>query len=347
MKKFFSVILCVALVLSVLCFAGCNKDTGNNGDNGDNTNNNKETLKLGLGVYSEATKATNADGDTNGQGEVEFTAAAVLVDTDGKIVKCVVDTAQNKVAYTSEGKAIANDSFKTKYELGADYNMVAYGGAAKEWFEQADAFCALVVGKTAAEVKALVAEGDKGTDEVISAGCTIMIADFVYAVDAAVANATASDATADSTLKLGMYTLLEGKDATEDKDGESKLETTVFAAAVGADKKIIAASSDCVQVKFTFNAAGESTYDLAKEVKSKKQLGAAYNMSAYGADLNGDGTVKEWFEQAAIFDAACVGKTAGDVQALLADTNYGTAELQNAGCTILVNGFVAAAAKIG
>ena len=344
MKKIFGVILCVALVLSVLAFAGCNKDTGNNGDN---TNNNKETLKLGLGVYSEATKATNADGDTNGQGEAEITAAAVLVDAEGKIVKCVVDTAQNKVAYTSAGKAVANDSFKTKYELGESYNMVAYGGAAKEWFEQADAFCAFVVGKTANEIKALVAEGDKGTDEVINAGCTIMIADFVYAIDAAIANAVASEATADSTLKLGVYTELNGTDATADKNGESKLETTVFAAAVDADKKIIAASSDCVQIKFTFDEAGKSTYDLAKAVKSKKQLGASYNMSAYGADLNGDGTVKEWFEQAAAFDVACLGKTAGDVQALMGENNYGSAELQGAGCTILVNGFVAAAAKIG
>ena len=62
--------------------------------------------------------------------------------------------------YTADGKAVANDSFKTKYELGKDYNMVTYGGATKDWYEQADAFMALVAGKTLDEVKALVAEGN-------------------------------------------------------------------------------------------------------------------------------------------------------------------------------------------
>ena len=70
-------------------------------------------------------------------------------------------------------------------------------------------------------------------------------------------------------------------------------------------------------------------------------------MSAYGTDLNGDGTVKEWFEQSAAFDAACIGKTAAEIAGLMADNNYGTADLQSAGCTILVNGLVKAASKIG
>ena len=53
--------------------------------------------------------------------------------------------------------------------------MVAYGGAAKEWFEQADAFNALCVGKTATEIKALCAADNYGTDEVKTAGCTILV----------------------------------------------------------------------------------------------------------------------------------------------------------------------------
>jgi hypothetical protein len=42
-----------------------------------------------------------------------------------------------------------------------------------------------------------------------------------------------------------------------------------------------------------------------------------------------------------------VGKTATEIKALCAADNYGTDEVKNAGCTILVNGFVKAAAKIG
>ena len=334
MKRILSIVLAVLMVASVFVFASC----GNTAET---------TLKMGLGVYSVASKATNADGETNGNGQVAITAAAVLVDADGKVVKCVIDTADNKVTYTSEGKAVANTSFATKYEQGDAYNMVAYGGAVKEWYAQADAFAALIVGKTASEIKALVAEGKKGTDEVVNAGCTIMIEEFVLAVDAAIANAVDSSATASSTLKLGVYTEETCKDATADKAGECKLETTAFAAALGADSKILAASSDCVQVAFTFDTAGASTYDLTAKIESKKQKGAAYGMSQWGADLNGDGTVKEWIDQAAIFDAACAGKTIAEVTALVADNNYGVADLQNAGCTILVNGFVKAAEKIG
>ena len=335
MKKLLSAILCVVLVLSVLSIVGCNKTED------------KEPLKLGLGVYTEVSKATNADGDTNGQGQAAITYAAVLLDADGKIVKCVLDTADNKVDYTSEGKAVANASFKTKYEQGSEYNMKLYGGAAKEWFEQADAFCSVVVGKTADEVKALVAEGDKGTDEVINAGCTIMVNEFALAIENAVKNATASEATADAALKLGIATVQTCKDATEDKNGENKIETTAFAAAVDGEGKIIAAMSDCVQISFGFDAKGASTFDTTKAVTSKRNAGANYGMASYGADLNGDGTIKEWFEQANAFDAACVGKTAGDVAALMGENNYGSADLQSAGCTILVNGFVAAASKIG
>ena len=104
---------------------------------------------------------------------------------------------------------------------------------------------------------------------------------------------------------------------------------------------MIVAASDCVQVKFTFDATGKSTYDLTKAVSSKRELGTSYNMKAYG------GAAKEWFEQADAFNALCIGKTAAEIEALCAADNYGTDAVKAAGCTILVNGFAKAAAKIG
>ncbi|MBR4295649.1 MAG: hypothetical protein IKT56_02280 [Clostridia bacterium] len=329
MKKIISIFLCVIMILSAVALVSCTKKESE-----------PKTLKLGLGVYT-SVKASDATEDKNGQGQATVTAAVVLVDDEGKIVKCVIDTADNKVDYTFEGKAVANDSFKTKYELGDGYGMKAYGGSAKEWFEQVDAFCAVVSNKTLDEAKALLAEDGKGTEEVLNAGCTITISDFVYALEKAVANAVASDATADSTLKLGVSTAQSCKDAAEDANGQNQLETTIFAAAVDADGKIVAASSDCVQVKFTFDAAGVSTFDATKAVSTKKELGDNYGMKAYG------GSAKEWFEQAAAFDAACLGKTVNEVTALLGEDNKGDADLQSAGCTILIDGFVKAAGKIG
>ena len=243
-------------------------------------------------------------------------------------------------AGVADGKAVAATEFKTKYELGKDYNMVAYGGAKKEWFEQADAFEALVAGKTLDEVKALVGEGNKGTDEVVNAGCTIMINEFVAAIEKAYNAAAESNVTAENTLKVTAATEQTCADATADKDGSNKVSTTVFAAAVDKDGKVVAASSDCVEVTFTFDTKGVATLDTSKAVVSKKEQGANYGMVAYG------GAKKEWFEQAAAFDAACIGKTADEIAGFVGEDGKGTADIQSAGCTIYVTGFVKAASKI-
>lgn len=342
MKKFLCIFLCALMVLSVMSFVSCTETPAENPTEAPTEAPATDAaLKLGLGVHISAPTVADATEDKNGSGKVSVTAAVITVDADGKIVACQLDTMENSVAFTLDGKAVAGEGFKTKHEQGADYNMVAWGGAAKEWFEQADAFETVVVGKTLNEIKALVAEADKGTDEVISAGCTIMVAEFVKAVEAAFGNLAESTVTAENTLKLGMTTEQTTADATEDKDGYNQVETTVFAAAVDANGKVVAATTDCVQVKFTFNLSGAATLDTTKAVASKRQQGVDYNMVAWG------GAAKEWFEQADAFAALCVGKTATEIAALAAADNYGTDDVKNAGCTILVNGFVKAAAKIG
>ena len=327
MKKLICVLLSVLMLATAVAFVGCDKAPA--------------TVKMGLGVYTATPTTTDASEDKDGQGKVAITAAVITVDAEGKVVACQLDTADLTVKFTADGKAVANDGFKTKYEQGKDYGMVAYGGAAKEWFEQADAFEAFVVGKTLDEIKALVAEGNKGNSDVIAAGCTIMIHEFVAAIDKAFANLTDSAATAESALKLGMNVEQTTADATEEKDGSNQVETTIFAAAVDAEGKVLVAASDCVQVKFTFNATGVSTLDTTKAIASKREAGANYGMVAYG------GAAKEWFEQADAFNALCVGKTATEIKALCAADNYGTDEVKTAGCTILVNGLTKAAAKIG
>ena len=329
MKKLFSVILCALLIFSLFALSGCGeKETA------------PATLKFGAGVYTSAPAVADATADKEGTGKLDVTIAAVTVDADGKIVACELDTMSNSVKFTKDGKAVANESFKTKYEAGKDYNMVAYGGAKKEWFEQADSFEKVVAGKTLSEVKALVAEGDKGVDEVVKAGCTIQIHEFVGAIEKAYKAAKKSNVTAKDVLKVTMVTEQTCTDATAEKDGSNKVSTTVFAAALDAKGKVVAASSDCVELSFTFNTKGASTLDTTKAVASKKEQGANYGMVAYA------GSEKEWFEQAAAFDAACVGKTASEISKLQAEDGKGVADLQKAGCTIYVTGFVKAASKI-
>lgn len=328
MKK----ILCLALcVLMTLALASCGE---------------AQPLKFGLGVYTTAS-AESASADANGKANAAMTFAAVSVDAAGKIVACDIDTADYTVAYTGDGKAIANDAFQTKGEQKEAYNMKTYAGSALEWYEQVDALEKLVCGKTMAEVKALVADGGKGNDAVLNAGCTIAISEFVLAIEKAYNNAAESGATADCTVKVASFTEQTCTDATADKNGSNEIEITLFAAAVDANGKIAAATSDCVAISFTFDTKGVSAYDATKAISTKKELGTNYGMSAYGTDLNGDGKVLEWNEQAAAFDAACIGKTAGDVASLMAENGYGVADLQTAGCTMGINAFVKAAAKIG
>ncbi len=306
------------------------------------------TLKFGFGVEAAYGKVTSADGDTNGSGEINATGAAVLLDAEGKIVKAVIDTAQSTVAYTAEGKAVANTEFKTKGEKGADYGMAAYGkdlngdGVVKEWNEQIAIFASAVEGKTIDEVKAMVVNGYANT-EVQTAGCTMAVADYVKALEKAVANAADSAATAADTLKLGVVTTEDVTDATEEKAGSAEINSN-FTAAVVKDGKVVVSATDVMQVTFTFDTTGSATTDTAATLVSKKDKGADYGMAAYGKDLNGDGVVKEWNEQAAAFDAALVGKTATEIAAL-AVNGYGVESVQTAGCTMAISDMVAAAVK--
>ena len=129
-------------------------------------------------------------------------------------------------------------------------------------------------------------------------------------------------------------------DATADKAGENKVEVYTYAAAVDAAGKVIAGNSDCVQVAFTFDTAGKSTFDVSKAILSKKEQGKDYGMVAHaGAKL-------EWFEQVAAFDKLCVGKTGAEIKALMSNDGKGNEDVVNAGCTIYVSGLVAAASKI-
>ena len=166
MKKILTILLATLMVVSLFAFVGCGNDA-------------EATLKLGLGVSSSGS-ATDA-ADTAGNDQLTVTAAAVLVDDAGKIVKAFIDCADSKVGHTADGQAVVTESFKTKYELGAGYNMVAYGGATKEWFEQAAAFDAACLGKTASEVAGLMGADYKGNADVQAAGCTIYVSGFVKA----------------------------------------------------------------------------------------------------------------------------------------------------------------------
>ena len=337
MKKVISIALVIVLAISVFAMAGC----GN------------KPLKFGMGVVANLGEAKNADGDTNGSGNFEVTAVSVLLDDAGKIVAIDLDSADIGATWTSEGKVVATEDFATKYEKGADYGMAAYGkkhdgseGAVKEWFEQADAFMATATGKTLDEVKAMMGEDTYAIGDLATAGCTISVAGFVSALEKAVANATESAATAENKLNIAMVSSASNKDAAEDAEGSVEISTTIVAAVVDTEGKVVVSKTDSVSGKNTFDAKGVAATDTKAEIKTKVELGADYGMAAYGKKHDGsEGAVKEWFEQAAAFDATLVGKTADDFAALAGEDTYAVGDLATAGCTISVGDMIAAAEK--
>ena len=94
--------------------------------------------------------------------KVQFKAvfAAVITDTDEKIVKCIVDEADASPDMNDFSESIGKE-FPTKYALGADYGMASASPIGKEWSEQAKAFADYCVGKTVKELEeSLGADGE-------------------------------------------------------------------------------------------------------------------------------------------------------------------------------------------
>ncbi len=329
MKKIICAMLSVLLILSMAAMTGCGA----------------QTLKFGVGVQASVSDVKDATADAKGLGEMDQTVAAVLLDSNGKIVAATIDVLTVNAEFTAEGKFVPATEFATKRELGDNYGMVAYAGAAKEWYEQADAFCALLIGKTADEVKALVADDAKGTDDVINAGCTIYVSDFALAVDKAIANAKECDAKAADTIKIAISAAQgECKDAAADAEGVNNIVTDVAAVTLNADGKTTAVMTDCVDAEIAFDNAGKCATEKGTVILSKRALRDDYGMSKYGNDLNGDGKVLEWYAQADAMDAALTGKTADEIGAAVVN-GYGTEDIQTAGCTIAISGAVKALVK--
>ena len=133
-KKLLSVALVVAMVASLMTACGSGKSA---------------EYKLGMGIVVE-------DSSAAGKAQIDATVATVITDANGKIVSCYLDVAQTKMT-TEEGviQDASEVDLRSKQEKGDDYNMVTYGGAIAEWYEQADFFAQQVVGKTADEVASL------------------------------------------------------------------------------------------------------------------------------------------------------------------------------------------------
>ena len=300
-KKLLSLVS--ATVLSAVVLAGCGSQSGSTGASG-------AELKTGLGTSVSISSSEDATADADGKAQADATIAAVTVDKDGKITQCIIDIAQTEIGVSAQGTITSdlNAEYPSKRELGDNYGMKKASAIGKEWYEQADAFAAWAVGKTASDISGMaISEGYAG-DADLAASVSIHVTGFQAAVVEAVNNATALGAHEGDKLGLGVSTKISNsEDASAEEDGTAEAYTTISALTVGGDGKITSDIIDAVQAKITFDANGAITADTSADVQSKNELGEAYGMKKASA------IGKEWNEQAAAYAAYTVGKTADEV----------------------------------
>lgn len=364
MKKLLALVLALVMVFA---FTACKaEETPNTPDDdktpaGDEENKDNETVteaeyKLGMGV------SVSMDSSAAGNAQVDATVATVVLDAEGKIVSCRIDVAQNKMDVT-DGAVDTAATFKTKMEKGDEYGMAGKidndgDGVMKEWYEQAKAFEAYVVGKTGAEVEAMQTQELNGHNvtvdtELLAAGCSMDIVEFKNAVVMACKDEqTMSFKTAEEfTLGVAANTVAdESVAATAEANGTVAMYSDFAATVIGKDGKILAALNDAIQPKITIDAAGEIVEKAY--TATKRNLKENYNMATYGAsmDNDGDGRVLEWYIQSEAFSKYVAGMTGAEVGAMQTQELGGhnvsvDTELLSAGCTIQITGITAVVAE--
>lgn len=267
-------------------------------------------LLTGIGTSVAIDSSADATADADGTAQVDATIAAVTVDSNGAIVECVIDIAQTKIGISADGK-ITSDldaEYPSKRELGDDYGMKVASVIGKEWYEQADAFAAWAVGKTASDISNMAITEGKAGDADLAASVSIHVTGFQAAVLEAMDSAVAGGAVAGDKLGLGLTTnIAKSTDATADADGVAEAYTTISVLTVNGEGVITSSLIDAVQAKVTFDAKGAITADTSADVPSKNELGDGYGMRAASA------IGKEWNEQAAAYAEYTVGKTVDEV----------------------------------
>jgi hypothetical protein len=273
-------------------------------------------LKTGLYISTDISGSKSVPGEDStteayGKADYAVTIIAVLVDANGVIADCIIDGIAAAVEFDSEGQIVTDLSAPvlTKNELGDDYGMVAWGGAIAEWDEQAAALAKYAKGKTVDALKngAIDETGKAPAGSDLASSATIYLGGYVAGIEQAVANAQYLGAEAGDELKLAVISSMgSSKSADAENAGNAQLDVDVTALTLNGDI-ITSCAIDSVQAKVAFDASGAVTTDVSEPVLTKNQLGAAYNMVAWG------GAKAEWNEQAAAFAKYVTGKTAAEV----------------------------------
>lgn len=268
--------------------------------------------KAGLSVNTSIARSNSA-GDDAGLAEVNSDIVAVIIDSEGRITNCAIDSIQTKIQFTETGEITTplDKKFVGKQELGEEYGMIEVSSINKAWYEQANALSAYVIGKTVEEIKGIsINEEGVPTEAELTSAVTMHIADYLAGIEEAAETATANGVSADDQLGIGVKSTIErSKNATSEEDGVAQAYAKF--ALVTLDEGVISSCIiDSSQGEVKFNQEGEITSDLSAEIKTKKEAGESYGMKSV-SEIG-----KEWYEQAEALEAYVIGKTLEEVSGI-------------------------------
>ena len=310
MKKILTTLCAVAMLAG--CTAGGSKKSSTNTSTKEET---AATVMVGTGSVTNVASKVNEGFDK----EVKFDTTFASVVLEGNVIKYVYfDVAQDKVTFDSAGHVTSdNATSMSKKDLGDKYGMKDKSSIKKEWFEQVEALEKWAVGKTVEEVLNMptTQKDEKHTvtaDKDLMTGCTIGVTGFQQALDKAVKNAVEVKDVA--SVGSAILTEVSGKDATAEKSGEAKANSTYGVVALDKDGKVVFTQTDIAQNAVKFTTAGALDGE-AMAVPTKGEKKDEYGMKKASA------IGKEWFEQNQAFDEWTVGKTSKEISGMEVTTN--------------------------
>ena len=137
-----------------------------------------EEFKLGLGVVTSCSvKETSIE---------MYTDYAAVVTAGDVVLAARLDAIQPKIGLEADGTTTGIEDLRSKYAKKEDYGMTVASPIAAEWYTQADAYCAYVVGKVAADLEAIELVEHNGhmvalNEADLYAGCTMQVGSYIEA----------------------------------------------------------------------------------------------------------------------------------------------------------------------
>lgn len=283
MKRIVSLLIALLLVVTALVACGDKTPEETTPDNTVNNTPTEKTYALSIGVAV----AKDLEGL-----KLDETVATIVTDEAGKIVLCRFDCLSHTMKITDG--VLDTKAPTSKVVLGDNYKMPS-----GSWAAQTAKLESFLVGKTQADVAAIVLNGGKLTDAEISAGCTFDVTDLLKAVD------NAFNSTEKVTFKSTSTNFTAGLSAIGTVSGDATNAKLVadYAGAVLVDGAVVAAILDCAEVELqNIGANGAEKDNFAN---TKREQGNSYMMNS-----------GSWAKQADAFAASAAGKTAANIEGL-------------------------------